>query len=552
MRPGLTLLALLLLTAAPDLAHGAWMQPAAPWRAKDFALVRHDGLYHLFYIRRNTTVPMDSSERDFGHAVSANLFHWQQLPPVLPARPEAWDRDHVWAPSLVQHDGVWYLFYTGVTNGPPQYNWWQRTGIATSTDLFQWNRLEAPVMSPADVPWSLADSTLAPAFRDPFVMPHPTIAGRWLMVYSAMPAESPDGMVVGLAASDDLTTWSDRGPLWITHHTRSYNTLTESPHLFEHDGTWFLMYTTNAGQPLTYATSPDPEAPEAAWTYRGRLATMLGVDTQAWYASEHLRVGLTDYLAFVAADHVEIYRMLWNGDTFTLVQPDLMHVRSLAFDRDSAAAGDTVALRIVTTGAVGRTLELEWLEHDANGLVDVLDPAPLGLPASIPIQADTMVVTWGARLWDDGFDGNDRLEYSVRAADHSEASGLLYVALAWRPPPPPPPPLPPAGEPPRPIRYDEEMFAARTPTVRPLRVAPFAAAQAFVVTLPAEGHARLELFDAAGRRVRTLADRTFGAGATVVGWDGRDAAGAAAAAGVYFVRVTSGDARHGARFTKLR
>jgi flagellar hook assembly protein FlgD len=49
----------------------------------------------------------------------------------------------------------------------------------------------------------------------------------------------------------------------------------------------------------------------------------------------------------------------------------------------------------------------------------------------------------------------------------------------------------------------------------------------------------VELFDVQGRRVTTLADGGFGAGAHVLAWDGRDAAGARASRGLYFVRLTT-------------
>jgi hypothetical protein len=58
--------------------------------------------------------------------------------------------------------------------------------------------------------------------------------------------------------------------------------------------------------------------------------------------------------------------------------------------------------------------------------------------------------------------------------------------------------------------------------------------------LPAAGRARLLLFDAAGRRVRELADAVFGAGPHAARWDGRDDRGHPVASGVYFARLESG------------
>ena len=58
--------------------------------------------------------------------------------------------------------------------------------------------------------------------------------------------------------------------------------------------------------------------------------------------------------------------------------------------------------------------------------------------------------------------------------------------------------------------------------------------------VPARLEAELRIFDASGRAVRTLARGAFTAGPHAVEWDGRDAAGRAAPAGRYFVRLRAG------------
>jgi subtilisin-like proprotein convertase family protein len=60
--------------------------------------------------------------------------------------------------------------------------------------------------------------------------------------------------------------------------------------------------------------------------------------------------------------------------------------------------------------------------------------------------------------------------------------------------------------------------------------------------VPRTGAAAIVLFDVAGRRVRTLLDRTLQPGLHEVRWDGRDADGAPVPAGVYLYRLTAGDA----------
>ena len=105
--PALVLCCLLLAQTA----WAAFMIPGSPIRPKDFTLLKRDGVYHLFYIRNNTSLPASQSERDFGHAVSVDLYHWTQLPPVMRVDTLGWDNEHVWAPHIVERDirGIVFL-----------------------------------------------------------------------------------------------------------------------------------------------------------------------------------------------------------------------------------------------------------------------------------------------------------------------------------------------------------------------------------------------------------------------------------------------------------
>ncbi|MCA9753556.1 MAG: T9SS type A sorting domain-containing protein, partial [Gemmatimonadetes bacterium] len=65
-------------------------------------------------------------------------------------------------------------------------------------------------------------------------------------------------------------------------------------------------------------------------------------------------------------------------------------------------------------------------------------------------------------------------------------------------------------------------------------------------------HARLDVFDLAGRRVTTLVDRRLVAGPQTLTWSGRDRTGAAVAPGVYFVRLTRDGSSETERIVRLR
>jgi hypothetical protein len=62
------------------------------------------------------------------------------------------------------------------------------------------------------------------------------------------------------------------------------------------------------------------------------------------------------------------------------------------------------------------------------------------------------------------------------------------------------------------------------------------------LTLAEPGSARVEVFDLAGRRVRSLADGPFAAGTTPLDWDLADGSGRRVAAGVYLVRAVAAGA----------
>lgn len=59
--------------------------------------------------------------------------------------------------------------------------------------------------------------------------------------------------------------------------------------------------------------------------------------------------------------------------------------------------------------------------------------------------------------------------------------------------------------------------------------------------LPREGLVRLGIYSVSGQLVRRLADRHYPSGYHQVRWDGRSQSGAKAAAGVYFLRLVSGN-----------
>lgn len=81
---------------------------------------------------------------------------------------------------------------------------------------------------------------------------------------------------------------------------------------------------------------------------------------------------------------------------------------------------------------------------------------------------------------------------------------------------------------------------------------PFTGSTRFGFSLPAAGHARIDLFDVSGRRVRTLFDGAAEAERGEVAWNGADDAGRALPAGVYWARLSTERGTTSGKVTKLR
>jgi hypothetical protein len=81
--------------------------------------------------------------------------------------------------------------------------------------------------------------------------------------------------------------------------------------------------------------------------------------------------------------------------------------------------------------------------------------------------------------------------------------------------------------------------ADETPLADALTLAPNPARENawIALRLARASDVRLAVIDASGRRVRDLLRGALPAGTRMIRWDGRDDAGARAAAGVYFVRL---------------
>jgi beta-fructofuranosidase len=368
-----------------------------PYRPKEFAFLYVDGVFHLFYIRHSLLAPHeDSTEVDFGHAVSYNLTQWAQLDPVLHVRPGKWDDLHVWSPCIIAQNDTFYMYYTGVTKVPFQHEYYQRIGLATSTDLIDWQRYDAPVFDGNRVPWALADSSqyAGSQFRDSFVMPDPNSSGHWLMYYSTTPRDATTQLIVGVGFNETGTSpWQDLKPLWNTDAAHFLG-FVESPCVFDHGGRWYLFFTTNSGHPIRFQHANSPTADSSGWVGTYRLYDN-APNTDAWFAPEFLRVGEHEYFAAVNGNGIEIREMVWSGAaTFSLTTPSVVGV--------AGEGGREAGPRVVALGgwergaAIKFGVVLPWMMRADMGVYDVVGRRIRVLNAGALPGGET-IVSWDKR-----------------------------------------------------------------------------------------------------------------------------------------------------------
>lgn len=206
----------------------------------DFCLVRDAGLYHIFYIQ----YPEDSPGAHctaLGHATSPDLARWDILPPAVPAGPDWWDADNVWAPDVVWDSGrrQWAMLFTGVDSLKVQ-----RACAAWSNDLSTWTKEPAnPVFQPDSLAYYWAPSQQWSPCRDPFLF---LMDGMWNMLSTAaLRLGGYPGTKRGIvhrAVSADLVQWQDAGPFYINDGVSAWHDLESSQYLAR-DGWHHLFFT---------------------------------------------------------------------------------------------------------------------------------------------------------------------------------------------------------------------------------------------------------------------------------------------------------------------
>ncbi|MBL1411466.1 glycoside hydrolase family protein [Sphingobacterium faecale] len=217
-----------------------------------WAIVKDDSihLFHLQYTRDDIDYGgKNMNLRGFGHATSGNLLTWNEQKEVLDLHSGVYtnDQDFRYTGCTILHNGTYYMYYTMRKWGM------QRIGLATSTDLYNWQlHANNPVLEP-DPAWFISFNAQGTGSNDPLwgdivdcrdmvVIKDPSGNGFWGYFIAAANRStlgSPT-TVVGVAYSTDLINWMQKG---IAYQPDGI-AMPEMIDVFEMDGVWYMTLTT--------------------------------------------------------------------------------------------------------------------------------------------------------------------------------------------------------------------------------------------------------------------------------------------------------------------
>lgn len=194
-------------------------EPEKGWMNDPNGLIFFRGQYHAFF--QHYPYAPSWGQMHWGHAVSRDLIHWEELPIALHPDMEYENDGGCFSGSAIEKDGRLYLFYTSVSHELKQTQ-----SVAYSDDGIHFTKYPGnPVIK--QNPLSFPD------FRDPKVS---CIDGTYYMVVGT--GNDVSGKVL-LFTSEDLLSWEYVGVLF---EGEAYANCIECPDFFKLNDKYVLMF----------------------------------------------------------------------------------------------------------------------------------------------------------------------------------------------------------------------------------------------------------------------------------------------------------------------
>lgn len=221
------------------------------WYINDHCFVYDaNGVWHLFGITKSEPAgPAD--EVKFAHATAMKLTQsqWKKEPFAMSADPNQGEK-HLWAPHIIFHDGLYYMYYCAGDDDHSKY----KIHLATSKNLYDWQRHPANPM--------VVDGYDA---RDPFIY---RLEDKWVMYYTATSKPEGGNHNVCAVTSKDLIHWADKKVVYTDPGIGTWGGNTESPQVIRRGKYYYLFI----GPGDSYVTttvyrSTDP----FKWTYEQQV-----------------------------------------------------------------------------------------------------------------------------------------------------------------------------------------------------------------------------------------------------------------------------------------
>ena len=202
------------------------------WYTNDHCFAKGpDGVWHAYGIIGRAPIDAWTGETNFFHVSSPVLYKqkWEDHEYALVAK-EGEERV-LWAPFIFKENGVYNMFYNigNMQEDAPNYNSWGQLCLATSKDMFNWERHERnPLFSDYG------------HGRDAYILKH---KDTYYFYYTRTYSEIDHRSCIAVRKGHSLTEWSGPKRAHVQPQTREwgYGGEAESPAVIYKDGIFYLF-----------------------------------------------------------------------------------------------------------------------------------------------------------------------------------------------------------------------------------------------------------------------------------------------------------------------